>query len=137
MKQLIVLAAILPVLLLFAAQFTLQQQNAAARHFVTGAVDAAKEQAKRDGYFTDDNIDALKTKIAGALKIEKDEVIVIAAGTPRYRTDEYGRSGQIYYRVEVPVKQIMAGARLLGISSGQNQGRIIIENVTASELLIP
>ncbi len=137
MKQIIVMCAVLPLLLLFVSQFALDQQHATTNNFIYETIDVAKEQAKRDGCFTVENMDNLQEAIADRLKVKKDEIIVIATNTPKYRTNDYQGAEQIYYRVEIPVKKIMAGAGLLGIEDEDNQGKIIIENSVSSELLAP
>ena len=51
MKQFIVLLAVLPIMLLFIAQFILEQQNEMKISLITDIVYEAKEEAKQLGGF--------------------------------------------------------------------------------------
>ncbi|HZK70559.1 MAG TPA: hypothetical protein VFD03_03435 [Clostridia bacterium] len=44
-----------------------------------------------------------------------------------------GNERLIYYRVEVPIEEVMAGSRLLGISKEENSYVYVIDSYTASE----
>ncbi|MBE6032280.1 MAG: hypothetical protein IJO79_03560 [Firmicutes bacterium] len=138
MKQLIVLAGVLPLLLVFMMQYTLDQRNNAQISWLQDQVYTVKEQAKQEGYFTPEMVDDLRMAISERLEIEPQEVQISATGTPQYRTNEFEetqRRGIIRYRIEVPMKQLMAGGSLFGISKEANQGTYVIEGITASERL--
>ena len=62
MKQLIVLAAILPLMLIFMAQYTLDQKNSATISILQEQVYTAKEKAKQEGCFTEEIKNELKEK---------------------------------------------------------------------------
>jgi hypothetical protein len=68
--------------------------------------------------------------------------VIEATNDPQYRVlggsfAEGGGSGRglIYYKVSVPMGQIMAGPRLFGIREEDNQLLFSVEGWTASELL--
>ena len=141
MKNFIVLAAVLPLLLVFLVQFTLDQRNSANIGRFQEYVYAAKEQAKQEGYFTEEIRSELRQNIAKTFEITEDEIIIEASSTPQYRVNEYlgngkesGR-GMIHYKIGVPINKLMAGRRLFGIKEEENRGMYVIESYTASERL--
>jgi hypothetical protein len=138
MKQLIVLTAILPIILLFMMQFSLDQKNNSAINSLQQHVYAAKEEAKQEGCFTVEIIENLKKSISEKWGIPEKEIIVIATETPQYRINYFdGREGRgmIHYSVRIPIEKIMAGSKLLGISEAENRGVFVVEGTTASERL--
>lgn len=138
MKQLIVLAAILPLLLVFMAQYTLDQKNSLTYNLLQEQVYLAKEQAKQEGYFSEDIQEKLKKDIGDALGISRDEIIIEATETRQYRLNYFDgdrERGIIHYRVSIPIEKIMAGGKLMGIQSHENTTYYTIEGSTASERL--
>ena len=132
MKQFIVLIAVLPVMLLFLLQFTLEQKNSLAIARIQDSTYAAKEEAKQEGYFSDEIKDRLKNKISQATGISSERIIVESEDSIKYRYN-IGNERLIYYRVEVPIDEVMAGSRLLGISKEENSYIYVIDSYTASE----
>ncbi len=137
MKQIIVLAAILPLLLIFIAQFTLQEKNAQVKMGIANDVYAAAEQARQDGCFTAANINRLKQQLASRSGAEESEILIAADEVSKYRVNSYIENERIHYRIEVPIKSVMAGNRFFGISDKENRGALVIENDIASERLRP
>lgn len=131
MKQFIVLSAILPFLLIFVLQYSLEQQNHYRLAFLQQAVYEAKEQAKQDGYFTKENTNMLKKKISEKFQINQNAISIEATSVPKYRVNYFDERELIYYKVEVPIEEVMAGAAFFGIKD--NQAMFRIENYTASE----
>lgn len=141
MKNFMVLAAVLPLLLVFLLQFTLDQRNSANVGRFQEFVYTAKEQAKQEGCFTKAIQKELKENVAKAFQISEDEVSITASETVQYRVNQYGGSlsdgsrGLIHYKVSVPLHKLMAGHRLFGIKEKDNRGKYTIESYTASERL--
>lgn len=135
MKQLIVLMGVLPILLLFLMQYTLEQKNNDSIQRFQEFVYASKEQAKQAGCYTQEIKQQLKHNISSNLNIPEDEITMTLTEVPKYRTSIYDERELIYYRVSVPIKKLMAGNKLLGIGDRENQGSYTIESSTASELL--
>jgi hypothetical protein len=137
-KQLIVLAAILPLLLVFMAQYALDQKNSLTYNLLQEQVYTAKEQAKQEGCFSESIQEELRQNIGAALGINEDEIQIEATETRQYRINYYdgdrGR-GIIHYRVSIPIEKIMAGGRLMGIQPDENITYYTIEGSTASERL--
>ena len=141
MKQFLVLLAALPLLLIFLLQFSLDQMNHARIGLLSDCVYVAREQARQKGCFTREISDGLRTRISLILDIDPALVRIEATDTPRYRLlgdagsgGGYER-GLIYYRVSVPVGQIMVGPRLFGIREEDNSLVFSVDSFTASELL--
>jgi len=138
MKQLIVLAAILPLMMIFMAQFTLEQKNNHAINTIQQQVYIAKEKAKQEGYFSPAIVEELKDGISEGLGISKSDILVAATEAPRYRINYFDPSlerGIIHYSVSVPIEKIMAGGNMLGISEEENRMVYTVEGSAASELL--
>jgi len=95
----------------------------------------SKEQAKQDGYFTAENISDLKMKISDTFDVGQDEINIITDSIPKYRVNQFDERELIYYKVQVPINRIVAGAGFFGIDEEENKGLYTIESYTASELL--
>lgn len=132
MKQFIVLMAILPILLIFMLQFILDNKNSHVIGRVQDIIFAAKEEAKQEGFFTAEIKEGMKRSIGEAVGIEPEEVVIESDDEMKFRY-ETGEGRLIRYRVEVPMKEVMAGGRLFGIPDEENRYVYIIDSYTASE----
>ncbi|MDR1571628.1 MAG: hypothetical protein LBS32_03800 [Clostridiales Family XIII bacterium] len=135
MKQFIVMAAVLPILMVFVMQLALEQRNQHRVAALQEMVYSAKEQAKQEGIFTPAARAELEDGIAGIFGLEKGEIVIETDDRVKYRKNRYDERELISYRIKVPVKKIMAGNRLMGIADEDNEGWYIIEGRTASEKL--
>jgi len=138
MKQFIVLLAVLPLMLIFFVQFSLEQINETKIAIINDYVYTAKEIAKQDGCFTEEKTVKLKSDIAAALKIEESKVRIFADSERKNRMTKSSSNWEndlIHYRVEVDMTGIMAGAKLLGIKESDNRYIYVIDSYTASEYL--
>ena len=132
MKQFIVLMAVLPILLMFLLQFTLEQKNSLAIAKIQDLIYSSKEEAKQEGYFSAEIRERLKYNIGQAIGVQPEEIVVASEDSIKLRYD-VGEERLIYYRVEVPIEGVMAGSRLLGISEEENRYVYVIDSYTASE----
>ncbi|HHU18023.1 MAG: hypothetical protein ACOX4V_10610 [Anaerovoracaceae bacterium] len=135
MKQLIVLMGVLPILLVFISQYTLDQKNNDNISRLQECVYQAKEQAKQRGCFTVEIKEEMINKLENYFDITEEEMDIVLEEIPRYRTSVFDDRELIYYKVSVPLKKIMAGNRFFGITDEENMGMYTIESWTASELL--
>ncbi len=142
MKNLIVLAAVLPFLLLFMMQFTLDQKNSENIGRLQNYVYAAKEEAKQEGCFSDKIEEKMKNQIAEDFEISSEEIQVEATKNIQYRMNHIEEGGgdsplrgMIHYRVSVPIEKVIAGNHFFGIEDKENRGMYVIESYTASEKL--
>lgn len=142
MKQFLVLLAVLPLLLVFLLQFSLDQINHARIGLLSDCVYVAKEQARQAGCFTDEICESLRSRIAGVLDIDPAAVSIEATDEPVYRrSGTHGETaydplrGLIYYKISVPVGPVMAGARLFGIKEKENLLVFNVDSATVSERL--
>lgn len=133
MKQLIVMIGILPILLIFLLQYSLDQRNYDCISRFQECVYQAKEQAKQQGCFTPEIKDELVGKIKQSFGIEEEEMEIVLEEVPQYRTSVFDEREMIYYKVSVPVEKLMAGNRFFGISDDENRTMYTIESWTASE----
>jgi len=120
MKQFIVLAAILPILLVFVAQATLEGVRSLRMSAAEDAVRAFCIEASYHGGGGPAEAEALRARLARIFRAEAGEVFLDLA-----RTDEH----HIAWRVSFPVGDVMAGARLMGLSDAENKGRAEMSGV--------
>lgn len=135
MKQLIVLLAVLPIMLIFLMQYALDQRNNDNISRFQECVYQAKEQAKQEGCFTPEIKKDMIGKIKRDFHIEEGDMVIELEEIPQYRTSVFDQRELIYYKVSVPLEKLMAGNRFFGISDSENRGMYTIESWTASELL--
>ena len=137
MKQFIVLSAILPILLLFTAQFALDQRNGIAVSFIQERVYAAREKARQEGYFTEAIRQDLRAELAGFLGIDPLSIAIDATEEVQYRVNRFAGDGRgiIHYSVRVPIGEAMAGSAFLGLTEAENRRIVTVEGQAASEKL--
>ncbi|MCF0150463.1 MAG: hypothetical protein HUJ80_03540 [Firmicutes bacterium] len=129
MKNLVTAIACVIVLSVFLVQITSYQTAHSRILYAETAVNAAAEEAKQDGCFTDENIARLQNKLAARLKCEPGEIVVTAPGIPVMR------GSLIDYTVEYPLKHVIGAAKLLGIEDEANSLRNTIRGTVASEYI--
>lgn len=132
MKQFIVLIAVLPIMMVFLLQFSVDQVNSEKIAYIQSVVYSAKEDAKQEGCFTEEITERIKSEISQGLDIPEEYVEVIADDEVKYRYSK-GEGRLINYKVSVRLDGIMAGGALLGISEDENSTVYTIKSYTASE----
>lgn len=120
MKQFIVLTAILPIMMALIMQTGQDQKNNLAINIIHDMVYVAKEKAKDEGRFTWEIQDRLRQDLSRLLKVPEEEVVI-------YCREE---GDILFYRIEVPIKNVVAGNRLFGISDNENQYMYVIDSYT-------
>ena len=114
MKQFVVLAAVLPILLVFTMQFTLEAGRGMRMNAAEDAVRAFCIEAAYFGGGGAAEAEALRKKLAQIFRADAHEVEVGLR-----RADDT----HIEWRVSFPVGDIMAGAALMGLAPAENSGR--------------
>ncbi len=132
MKQFIVLMAVLPIMLIFLLQFTADQVNGEKAAFIQSVVYAAKEDAKQEGYFTEEIKSRIVKEISEGISVPAEYIEVATGDEIKYRYAK-GDGRLIHYRVSVKLDGVMAGGRFLGISDNENTVTYVIDSYTASE----
>ncbi|MCL1982758.1 MAG: hypothetical protein FWG53_06720 [Clostridiales bacterium] len=123
MKQFIVLAAVLPILMIFVMQAVNDQRSNFETSMVQDIVYLAKEEAKLEGSFTPYIQEKLRRDLCKALGLPPSEVLVSC----------WEDGDILHYRIEVPIKGVMAGSKLLGIKDEENQYSYVIDSYTVSK----
>jgi len=126
LKQFIVLTAVLPILMAFVMQVAYDQKNNRAISIIHDMVYVAKEQAKEEGSFSWEIQERLRRNLSNVLKIPASEISIFCR-------DE---DDILFYRVEVPIKDVMAGSKLFGIANKDNQYKYVIDSYTKSRALV-
>lgn len=138
MKNLIMFSALLVLMLLFPTQYSLNQLNHTRMlQFENIVMNEGVYRARREGCFKPDNIENLKTKISSLYGIDKSEIVVNVTTIPKYRRDVFDERELISYEISVPLKQLIVGASLFGISNADNQGMYTVQGTVESEVLAP
>lgn len=130
MKQLIVLMAVLPIMIIFIMQMGLDQKNAQTLAAIQSCTYAAKEQAKQEGCFTEAICSDLRRNISKLTNIKEENIEIEADRNLKYR---YSDDKLIHYKVSVKVGNIMAANRVFGLSDKENSYKFSVESYTASE----
>lgn len=132
MKQFIVLMAVLPILLLFLMQFSMDQRNSQRLGKIQDLIYISKESARQEGYFSLELKEKLREDLSRTAGVAPEEIIIECDDTIKYRYNS-GEDRLIYYRIEVPIKKVMAGSRIFGITEEENGYTYVIDSYTASE----
>ena len=140
MKQFIVTAAVLPLLLAFLISFAEIQEYSARIAAVDDAVYAAKEMAKQEGCFSEKVQKWLKDELCSKIKGLAESDIIIGSGTdtrpvPRAQANS-SSPGLIHYQISVPMPGRNSGA-LLGVKRDSGPSYYVIDSFTTSEYIAP
>jgi len=131
MKQFIVMAAVLPLLMAFLMAFSEDQILSARMAATDDAVYAAKEMARQEGCFTPQIQSWLKKELCRKIKgLDEDDVIV----GPDTDTVPVERPGLIHYQFSISMGTRSSG-KLLGVRSAGKEYYYIIDSCAASEYL--
>lgn len=136
MKDLIVLMAVLLILLPFPLQYALEEYNHHQKSEIQSYVYSAKEKARQEGYFTPEIKEELIQNIVRNFNITADEIVILTDERKKYRSDRFREAELIHYRIEVPIKGIIAAAAIWGIAASDNQASYVIEGHAASEAIM-
>lgn len=137
MKQFIVMAAALPLLLVFLISFSEIQVYSVVTAAVDDTVYAAKEMAKQEGCFSAKVQEWLKTELCRRIRGLDKDGIIIGSGTdtrPVPRAGINGSSGLIRYQVSVPMPGRSSGA-ILGVKRDEKPKYYVTDSFTTSEYL--
>ena len=131
MKQFIVMLATLPIMLLFFAQFTIEQANSSKIAIFTDIVYSAREEAKQAGGFDEA---ALRKELSEKLGIPEEDFVIEASEKGSVERTSDGSRGIIYYKVVMPMEKTIAGKGFLNIKDNKKYG-YKIESCTPSEYI--
>ncbi len=134
MRDLIVMMAILPILMVFMMQFAADFKSGEELETVRSLVYAAKEEARMNGGFSAELKAKLESDIEEKLGLESGSVSVTAADNAG-SVGRYDEDSRIRYSVRVIMKDVMAGGRMMGISEADNERVYVIDSFTTSEYL--
>ena len=137
MKQFIVMLAVLPLMLVFLLQFSLEQQRSVRLAAASDIVYAAREEAKQEGAFTPELKAKLVRQLSERLGVSEDSIVIEAEESEVYRVDAERTRGIISYSVSFPAGRVMAAGNMFGISDSENFSTYTIRSITASEKLSP
>ena len=127
-------------LIFFMLQWVSNEQAHFKRSTVINVTAQHAQQARQEGYFTPEIIESMKKEIAEKLKVDESDVIVVESDTtttPKFRTETFNEYEQIHYKVQIPIKNVVAMAGLFGINEADNQYMFTVSGQVSSEKLFP
>ena len=124
MKQFIVLAAILPILILFLAQFMLDGQRQVRMGAAEDAMRTFCLEGSYYGRIGQGEVEALRSKLGNIFGASPADVSVEIVPV---------REGVLSYRIAFPVGKIMAGSSLMKLEKGRNNGYAVF----SGEVVLP
>ncbi len=134
MKEFVAFMICITLLAPFMSQYTVQMVNDSRMDRVEAIVTTAKEQARKDGYFTESIISNMVSEIKEA-GFKEDEITVKVTTVPKYRTDFFDERELINYEVGVKINKKISANKMFGISDKENQGVYMVKGAVASERL--
>lgn len=111
--------------MIFVMQTAYDQKNNHAVSLVHDMVYVAKEEAKIEGGFTPEIQERLRRNLSRALGAPLNEIHVTCR--------EEG--GLLFYRVEAPIRNVMAGSGLFGIRDADNRYIYVIDSYTRARAI--
>lgn len=129
MKNLITIIGCIMLLFAFIIQFT-QNQIVYSKIVQTDhMINTFKEVAKQEGCISDKNELWIKEQLSKTVDCTHEEVIV--EGTRK----TVKRGEKIYYKVSIPVKELVGNAEFWGLAEKENKFIYTVERYTTSEFI--
>jgi hypothetical protein len=135
MKQLIVFIGLFLIFIFILLQWTANETSHMKRNALLNIVEHHTQQARKSGYFTPEIKENLISDIEDKLYIPRSEIRVTLTETPKYRTDIFNPNELIHYKVQVPIKNIIAMAPFFGLGEDENMYWYTAEGDVSSEKL--
>lgn len=136
MKTFIVTLAVVALLLVFPLQNVLDIVNGYRINRFDDIVHRSAQMARLDGYFTETNIDELKSNIIGNFPgIGEDDIVLNLETNLKVRTDVFDERELIHYEISVPIKKVIAAGLFLGIPESENMVVYTKKGYVLSEVL--
>lgn len=136
MQSYIVSAVMLIFFFIGVAQFVNEQEMETNRSNFNVIVENASQKARMEGYFTPEIKEKMLTDIEEQTTISRSEVKIVELTETQVCTrDTFIEDSQIEYKIAIPIKNIIAGAKFLGITEEENmywypaQGSVSSEKV--------
>jgi hypothetical protein len=138
MKNFITGVVFMILLLIFPLQNTLEISNDNRMRKFDDIVYNAAQKARQDGYFTQENINSIKSSLIDNFDDLSDgDIFINVTTTPKYRVNEYDEREAISYEISIPIRKIVVAGSILGISDTDNQFRYGKKDFVWSEVLMP
>lgn len=138
MKEFIVAAAMLLLLITFPLQNALELSNEVRINKFSDIVYHSTQTARTDGYFTPANIAELRASLLAAFPDLTDaDIYVNVTTTPKYRLNVFDSREAIYYDIRIPVRKIIAAPGIFGITPAQNTYISVRKGFVLSEVPMP
>ncbi len=134
MRDLIVMMAILPLMMVFMMQFAADFKSGEELETIRSLVYSAKEEARMEGGFSAELKARLENDIEEKLGLESGSVSVNAVDNAG-SVGRYDEDSRIEYSVRVIMRDVMAGTDMMGISEEDNKRVYVIDSFTTSEYL--
>lgn len=124
MDKIVALCICIPFFAVFIPQYGLQVVNNDIMIQSGVIIDAAKEEAKQAGYFTEDILSDMKENLA-EIGVEVQDADITVTTTPKYRINEYDEREMIEYNISINVGKAIAAGGWFGIPRDEN---VLVKN---------
>lgn len=122
MKQIIILSATIPILIVIMLQFSLEQIKHSRNIAMENAIHEFRMASSIDFESLYSEADKLQAKLANIYKVSSDEIDIIIIPNDESKTATYS--------ITIPINEIMAGAEFMSLSKNKNKGTIkILDNI--------
>lgn len=135
MKTFIVGGAMFLLLMFFPLQYVLNTYNTNLKQNVDLTVNKYVQEARINGRFTADMIQAMKAEISAKTNISEDKIITNVTTIPKYRKSEFNPQEFIEYDIRVPIPKILAMGSYFNIDPELNKTVYPRIGIAASEVL--
>lgn len=134
MKNFIVSAALLIFFFIALSQFVNEQRMETDRSNFNTIVENASQKARMEGYFSPEIKEEMLTKIEKQTTVSKDEVKIVELTESKVCTrDTFSENSQIEFKIAIPIKNVIVGAKFLGITEEENMYWYPAQGSVASE----
>ena len=129
MKNLITVVACLTLLLVFVMQFTNNQITHMNLTNAQKQIEIFENGIEKEGCVTESNITDLKNKLVSNFDCDINDIIIEGDSTPKVIGEK------VNYKITFPVNNLIASAKVFGISAEENRSSITIEETAISQLV--
>ena len=132
MKQFIVIAVSLPLMLLLLMEFVYNERQMSMLFCATDYVYSAREEAKQEGMFTEDIKDNLKKNLSRLYGSEESKIVIQSSAERKYRYAENSDDRYIEYKVIFPIGRLYIGS---GVTKNSPEYSYVISGCAPSEYI--
>lgn len=132
MEKFFALCVCIPLLIVWVPQYGLNTTNNVIITKASIAVEEAKEEARQEGYFTEDILSELTDNLK-AEGLDGNKITINVTTTPKYRLNSYDEREMISYNIGIPIEKTIVANDFFMISDEDNYHMHYFKGKIASE----